>query len=145
MSKRHLHTALAVLLVTTPALAAQQSRTNATPTNAAPDAITIKGCVVESMGRYMLNDALVTKPTPNAVPSAQAAPAAKSGSDDQIYELIGAQVKAHVGHQVEVVGTMPPSGANGNAQKAQDPKQTAHPMAGTVNVKKVTMLASTCR
>jgi len=47
--------------------------------------------------------------------------------------------------EIEVVGTMPPNARSGNAQASQDPERTAHPMAGTVNVKTVTMLASTCR
>ena len=109
-----------------------------------PDAVTIKGCVTESMGRYMLTQALLVKPDPTPVASAAAEPARKAPADDQTYELIGAQVKAHAGHRVEIVGTMPTAGSSGNAPASADPSRTAHPIAGTVTVKTVTMISSSC-
>lgn len=129
------------LLFAVNAFPGQTPRTNPTPTNTPSDAITVKGCVAESMGRYMLDKAAIVTPIPTPVPPAATEPPQKSPADDHIYALIGPQVKAHVGHHVEITGTMPPKTADPNAQA---PERTAHPMAGTVNVKTITMLAATC-
>jgi hypothetical protein len=145
MSHAHIRTTLTFLFASLVGISAQQPAPDQRRASDAADSITIRGCVAESMGRYMLNKALVVKPTPTPVPSAASDPAPAKTSDDHVYELIGDRVKPHVGHQVEIVGTMPSKAATGNAQEPQDPKQTAHPMTGTVNVKTVTMLASTCR
>jgi hypothetical protein len=123
-------------------VSAQQS--TAKSRERSPDAVTIKGCVTESMGRFMLTQALLVKPDPTPVPSAAAQPAQKAPADDQTYELIGAQVKAHAGHRVEIVGTMPAAGTSGNATASADPGRTAHPIAGTVRVKTITMISSSC-
>ena len=130
----------AVCFVST--LAAQQP--TAKSREKAADAVTIKGCVTESMGHYMLTQALLVKPEPTPVASAAPEPAQKAPADDQIYELIGAPVKAHAGHRVEIAGTMPLAGSSGNAPASADPSRTAHPIAGTVTVKKVTMISLTC-
>jgi hypothetical protein len=142
---RHPFRALWIVLLSSVAVSAQQPLSDQQRKNDALDAITIRGCVTESMGRYMLKQAQIVKPAPTPTPSAAADPAPVKASDDQIYGLIGDVVKPHVGHQVEIVGTMPSQAAQGNASEPQDAKQTAHPMTGTVNVTKVTMLASTCR
>ena len=124
-------------------LSAQQPSPKSRPTTA--DSITVTGCVAESTGRYMLTQALLLKPVPTPVPSAAAEPAQKPPADDQTYELIGPQVKSHVGHRIEVAGTMASSGTSGNAPASADPARTAHPIAGKVEVKTIKMLASTCR
>ena len=146
MSPRYFAAAAVIALSSTAgALSAQQPAARPASESPAPNSVTLKGCVAESMGRYMLKDAVIVKPVPKPAPAAAAEPVATPPAADQIYGLIGPQVRAHVGHQVEIVGTMPPNADSGNAQASQDPERTAHPMAGTVNVKTVTMLASTCR
>src|SRR3954453_16134734 len=143
MTHAHVRTTVTFLFASIVSLSAQQQpSSNALHAGDAPESITIRGCVAESMGRYMLDKALIVKPT--VVPSAASDPSPAKTADDQVYELLGDQVKPHVGHQVEIVGTMPPN-ANGNARQPEDVKQTAHPMAGTVAVKRITMLASMCR
>jgi len=102
--------------------------------------LTLKGCVAEASGHYLLNRAMPSDPPATPAPAAGAAK-----SDDETYELIGPAVKAHVGHQVEVTGTpMADDGKSGGGTEPNDLKRTAHPMAGTVNVKSVKMLAATC-
>ena len=146
MSPRYFAAAAVIALSSTAgALSAQQPAAKPASESPAPNSVTLKGCVAESMGRYMLKDAVIVKPVPTPTPAAAAEPVTTPPAADQIYGLIGPQVRAHVGHQVEIVGTMPPNADSGNAQASQDPERTAHPMAGTVNVKTVTMLASTCR
>jgi hypothetical protein len=145
MSRTHLRPILIFLLSSIVGASAQQPPSTARRTGDARESTTARGCVAESMGRYMLNHALIVKPVPTQVPAPAAEPRPESPSDEQVYELIGPMVKPHVGHQVEVVGTIPSTAAAGNAAESADPKRTAHPMTGTINVTKVTMLASTCR
>src|SRR4051812_713616 len=124
------------------AAAAQQPTRKSRATS--PDAVTIRGCVTESMGHHMLTQALLVQPVPTPVVSAAPEPAQKAPADDQIYELIGAPVNAHAGHRVEITGTMPGAGRSGNAPASADPSRMAHPIAGTVTVKTVTMISATC-
>ena len=58
------------------------------------------------------------------------------------YELIGGQAKAHVGQQVEIVGTMPSD--REAAARGSEATPTAHPMAGRVTIKSVKVLTPTC-
>jgi hypothetical protein len=133
-------------------LSAQQPTTAGTQRAVAkpPEAITLKGCVAEASGHFLLNRATIVAP-PDGPPTAPAAATAASTpaatrSDDHVYELIGAAIKPHIGHQVEVVGTnvagektATPGGADPN-----DLKRAAHPMTGTVTVTSLKMLSSTC-
>jgi hypothetical protein len=108
--------------------------------------LVLKGCVAEASGHYLLNRAIVVAPPAAPAPAAArgAAPVG-ANSDDQVYELVGAAVKPHVGHQVEVTGTAADAAAtSGASAQPNDVKQTAHPMAGTVNVKSIKMLTATC-
>jgi hypothetical protein len=125
-------------------LAAQQPSTSRAK---AGESVTITGCVAETTGHYMLTQAMLVKPAPVRTPVAAGATgttAQKPRADDQTYELIGAQVKAHAGHRVQVTGTMPSAGSDGNAPASADPARTAHPIAGTVTVKSLKMLSKTC-
>src|SRR3954469_25199995 len=123
------------------AASAQQSTTSSSqrPKSARPASLTLKGCVAEASGHYLLNRAMPANPP--VTPGPAGAPAK---SDDETYELIGPGVKAHVGHQVEVTGTPTAEDSNSGGTEPNDLKRTAHPMAGTVNVKSVKMLAATC-
>lgn len=95
------------------------------------------------MGRYMLNKATIAGAKNAASAPAPGDPTAGKDADEQIYELIGGQAKAHVGQQVEVVGTVQ-SAATG-AAAADDRKTTAHPIAGRITVKTLRVLSTTCR
>ena len=144
MSKQLLLSTPIVLLFFTTAPAAQSPQTAGPSTNTAPDSITLKGCVAESMGRYMLNQASIVKPIfPTPVPSAAAEPAREPRSDDQVYELVGPEVKTHVGHQIEVVGTMPPTPPTENAQVGRTADGAPDGGHGPTS-RRVTMIASTC-
>jgi hypothetical protein len=130
-------------------LSAQQTATAGTTqaVSKPPAAITLKGCVAEASGHFLLNRAtIVAPPDAPATPPAAASTPAATKSDDQVYELIGAAIKPHVGHEVEIVGknvasetAATPGGADPN-----DLKRAAHPMTGTVTVTSVKMLSSTC-
>lgn len=119
----------------------QQRKSTNQPT---PAAVTLRGCVAESMGHYLLNNPTVVAPkaTPLSSPSTQ--PGSVKTADVQPYELIGGQMKAHVGHQVEIVGTMRSDQETVATRGSDQPTPQAHPMAGRITVTSVRMLATTC-
>ena len=134
-------------------LSAQQTTTAPTARAVAkpPAAIKLKGCVAEVSGHFLLNRATIVAP-PDAPPTAPAGAApvastpAAARSDDQVYELIGAAIKPHVGHEVEVVGknVAGETTATPGAAAPNDLKRAAHPMTGTVTVTSLKMLSSIC-
>jgi len=119
----------------------QQRKSTNQPTSAA---VTLRGCVAESMGHYLLNNATVVEPKATPVPSRSPDPSSVKAADVQPYELIGGQAKAHVGHQVEILGTMRSNGDSGGARGSEEATPTAHPMAGRVTIKSLKMVATTC-
>jgi hypothetical protein len=102
---------------------------------------TIIGCVAQSGAVYRLDHAIVGRDpdvdTQNR-PGTEASPTPKIMS----YVLTGADLKAHLGHKVEVTGTI---------SSDKTPKDTAEitgvpgmKLVGTLNVKSVKMVANTC-
>jgi hypothetical protein len=116
------------------ALAGQQKMPTVKPT-------TIVGCVAESRGMYRLDHAIISIDTDADTqqrPSTEASATPKMLS----YMLTGADVKAHLGHKVEVTGTM---------SSEKTPKDTAETkgapgmkLVGTLNVKSLKMVSATC-
>ena len=96
------------------------------------------------MGHYMLDKAIVIAPKTTPAPSPAPDPSAVKTADVQPYELIGEQAKAHVGHQVEIVGTMRSDSQTTAAQPTAQAVPTAHPTAGRVAIKSLKMLQTTC-
>ena len=96
------------------------------------------------MGHYLLNNPTVIEPKPTPAPSPSADPSSVKTADVPPYELIGGQAKAHVGQQVEIVGTMRSDGETAAAGGTEDATPTAHPMAGRVIIKSVKVLTTTC-
>ena len=98
---------------------------------------TITGCVAQSGSVYRLNQAIIgTDPdidTQNR-PSPEGTPKILS------YALVGADLKAHLGHKVEVTGTLSDRTSNTNAIKEIPGMKPA----GTLTVKSVKMVAETC-
>jgi hypothetical protein len=124
-----------------PAHAQQQQRKSTNPPAAS---VTLRGCVAESMGRYMLDKPTVIAPKTTPAPSSSADPGAVKTADGQPYELIGAQAKAHVGHQVEIVGAIRSDAEMGAAEGSREATPTAHPTAGHVTIRSLKMLATVC-
>jgi hypothetical protein len=96
------------------------------------------------MGHYLLNNPTVVEPKATPVPSPSADPGSVKTADVQPYELVGGQAKAHVGHQVEIVGTMRSDGEAAAARGSEAPPPPAHPMAGRVTIKSLKVLTTTC-
>ena len=102
---------------------------------------TITGCVAQSGARYRLDHAIVaTDPdvdTQNR-PATEASPTPKIMS----YALTGADLKAHVGHKVEVTGTI--SSDKTSKDTAEIKGVPGMQLVGTLNVKSVKMVSQTC-
>jgi hypothetical protein len=103
----------------------------------ADKAVTLTGCVAESGGQFMLNNATMS--------GGAGAPAS--------YALSGGTLKPHVGHKVEITGAMKPAATTGKDSTKKDPmakgdakdaKKDDMATAGTVTVKDLKMVAPTC-
>jgi hypothetical protein len=99
----------------------------------APKTIAVTGCVAESGGHYMLNNATMADQT-----------------TPMSYALSGGTLKPHVGHKVEITGTMKPAAmkkgtmSKDSTAKAGDMKKSDMATAGTVDVKDLKMIAASC-
>jgi len=102
---------------------------------------TISGCVSQAGASYRLDHAIVaTDPdvdTQNR-PAPEASPTPKMIS----YMLTGADVKAHVGHKVELTGTI--STDTRSKDTAEAKSIPGMKLAGTLNVKSLKMISNTC-
>ena len=102
---------------------------------------TITGCVAQSGTSYRLDHAVVaTDPdvdTQNR-PGTEASPTPKIMS----YALTGADVKAHLGHKVEATGTI--SSDTKSKDVAEIKAVPGMKLVGTLNVKSVKMISSSC-
>ena len=102
---------------------------------------TITGCVARSGSVYRLDNAMVAVDTDVDTqnrPGTEANPTPKMMS----YILAGADVKAHVGHKVEVTGTT--STSKTSKETAGVKEAAGITLAGTLNVRSVKMVSATC-
>jgi len=102
---------------------------------------TITGCVAQSGTSYRLDHAVVaTDPDVDAQnrPATEASPTPKIMS----YTLAGADMKAHLGHKVEVTGTI--SSDTKSKDSAEIKGVPGMKLVGTLNVKSVKMISAIC-
>ena len=102
---------------------------------------TITGCVAQSGALYRLDHAIIgTDPDVDTQsrPSTEASPTPKMLS----YTLMGADLKAHLGHKVEVTGTI--SSDKASQDTAAIKGVSGMKLVGTLNVKSVKMVSETC-
>ena len=119
--------------------------------------VMVTGCVAQGadMKQYKLTNAMLS-PSPMGTTGSDAAMKSDKPSADMAmwYELDGGDLKAHLGHKVEVSGTMDKkammdhdkmdkSGTMGDKDK-MDPMAHKDMMAGKIKVKSVKMLSATC-
>ena len=132
--KKHLLLVFLAGFVWVAPLAAQQKMAAAKPS-------TVSGCVAQSGAAYRLDQAIVATDQDvdtQTRPGTEANPTPKMIS----YALVGGDLKPHVGHKVEVTGTISgdkPSKAETDIKGAPGMK-----IVGTLNVKSVKMIAATC-
>ncbi len=101
--------------------------------------MTVTGCVAEKDGHYMLNNAMTA-----------------GDSKAMAYDLMGGELKAHVGHKVEVTGSADAKMmAKGKMDKMDHDKMDKDKMMekdkmgmadmhSTLHVKSVKMISATC-
>jgi hypothetical protein len=110
-----------------------------------PDAVTVTGCVAEgSGGHFMLNNATMSHDMKSGSAmsgsGAAAAGAASSTANTASYMLMGGEnLKAHVGHKVEVTGSL--GLAKPDEKSAGAMKDTK---AQELKVQSVKMVSATC-
>lgn len=102
---------------------------------------TITGCVAQSGALYRLDHAIVATDqdvdTQNR-PATEASPTPKMMS----YALVGGDLKGHVGHKVEVTGTV---STEKTSKAVADIKEgPGMQLVGTLTVKSVKMVSETC-
>ena len=102
---------------------------------------TITGCVAQSGALYRLDQAMIGT-DPDVDTQNRPSPEASQPPKMLSYALNGVDVKAHLGHKVEVTGTLTSEGTSTDATAAKGiPGMKS---AGTLNVKSVKMVAATC-
>ena len=98
--------------------------------------IMVTGCVASSGSVYKLDHAMTS--------------ADMKSKHTMSYMLMGGDLKAHVGHKVEVTGTMSKDGMAKDMAKDKMPNDAMHKdaagmmMGGTLQVKSVKMISAVC-
>ena len=106
--------------------------------------MTVTGCVAQSGAMYKLDHAMTSADMKN-VSSAD-----MKSKHMMSYMLMGGDLKAHVGHKVEVTGTMSKDTASKGMEKDKMANDAMHKdaagmmMGGTLQVKSVKMISATC-
>ena len=136
----------AVCVAALPAHAGQQNISASSGQKPATDRdtakpITVTGCVAQSGAVYRLDHAIVGVDT-DVDTQNRPATEARATPETMSYALIGTDVKAHLGHKVEVTGTM--SGNKPSKDAAGTKTAPGTKLVGTLNVKSVKMVANTC-
>jgi hypothetical protein len=101
---------------------------------------TITGCVAQSGAVYRLDHAIVATDPDDT----QNRPGTEASATPNImsYTLVGTDLKAHLGHKVEVTGTI---SSDKPSKDAADIKGVpGMKLVGTLNVKSVKMVSNTC-
>jgi hypothetical protein len=144
--KRVLTTACLVTLSVFTVVAAQTPSTP--PSSQAAKEVTVEGCIAAETampGQFKLTNA-----TPASAATEKSTPAAPSPADKTkgvTYNLMGgSDLKSHVGHKVAVTGTVDSSMAKSAPTEKPAPAEPAMKdvAAGTLNVKSVKMISTTC-
>lgn len=102
---------------------------------------TVIGCVAQSGAAYRLDHAIVgTDPDVDT----QNRPGTEASATPKImaYTLVGADLKAHLGHKVEVIGTISSDKVSKDGVEIKG--VPGMKIAGTLNVKSVKMVSNTC-
>jgi hypothetical protein len=132
-------------------LSAQAPSSNSKVDQKAVQSIRVKviGCVADNAeaGRYILAGAFLSgDDTP---PTAGTAGKTGSGKDLSFenslsYDLIGGRLKAHVGHEVEIIGITSDARLNNRDARSSASGSSKHERT-TLTVESVKMLAAKCR
>jgi len=108
------------------------------------DTVTVTGCVADkdANGKYMLNNARMGDTSSTA--SSATGTTGSTAAETMSYELTGDNLKAHVGHKVEVTGTVQQAKASKKASSAMGSTTNAANNE-TLRVKSVKMISDSCQ
>jgi len=112
--------------------------------------VMVTGCVADEMGQYTLTNAMTSDDAMAAKSQTPPSAVGTTGSTGVRYGLTGGELKAHVGHKVEVTGTMDATMKTGSLETGKtaenDKQTTGSPAAtkGTLTVASVKMISSSC-
>jgi len=108
--------------------------------------VAVIGCVAGGTGRYRLTNAVLSG---DDIPST-AGTVGKAGSGKDVsfenspsFDLVGDDLKAHMGHQVEVIGITSDTKLNKSDSFRSEIGSSTHEKA-TLTVRSVKMIAATC-
>lgn len=143
-----------VLMCSAGVAAGQASTTSAQGDNRKPtkDAVvTVTGCVAQSPDgkQYMLNDAIMA-PASGRTAADPVKPGTPGDKAVLSYVLSGGEMKSHVGHKVQVSGTIADAAVTtdmSGGQSKGDPAAAGmdhKDVAGTLKVKSMKMVAASC-
>ena len=139
-----------LVFVSAASVGAQQYPAPKSDDKAAKDSLTVTGCV--SAGTEPNTFILTKSSAPAAAPAAPTTPPAAAApapaGDPVVYRLDSPEkVKAHLGHQIEVIGTLDET-KTAEAKPAPDAPKTAGTSGKQpslkLKVKEVKMLSATC-
>jgi len=117
------------------------------------DTVAVTGCVAEgSSGTFMLNNAMMSHDIKSGTSTSGTTPPTTSGTPSNSsmtssYTLVGGEnLKAHVGHKVEVTGTMGTSGSGASTSGTAGTTGTTGTgmKAQELRVQSVKMVSATC-
>lgn len=115
----------------------------------AKDQMSVSGCVTaaKDAGQYMLTNAMMT----GGVMAKDTATKPAVGHQMMSYALVGENLSAHMGHRVEVMGTMSKTDMDAMAKMEKMSKMDRDKMmagkdmkAMTLNVTSIKMISATC-
>jgi hypothetical protein len=150
MNREPLLTSFGLVACLAAALSAQAPSSNDTVDQKAVQSIRVKviGCVVAAEGgRYVLARALLSgDDVPPTVGTARTIGSGKdlSFENSLSYDLIGTRLKAHVGHEVEIIGITRDARLN-HRDALHSASGPSKPEKTTLTVDSVKMLARKCR
>jgi hypothetical protein len=150
MNRKRLVASFGLVACLAAALSAQAPSLDGKVDRKAVQSIRVKviGCIAgDAAGRYILTGAVLSG---DDVPSAVGTVGKKGSGKDlsfensHSYDLIGGRLKAHVGHEVEIIGITSDARLN-NRDARSSTTGSSKPEKTTLTVDSVKMLAAKCR
>jgi hypothetical protein len=151
MNRKSLVAAFGLVAGLAATLSAQAPSSHGKVDQKAVQSIRVKviGCVAgdAKVGRYILTGAFLSgDDTPSTVGTAGKRDSGKdlSFENSRSYDLIGGRLKAHVGHEVEIIGITSDARLNNREARSSAIGSSKHEKT-TLTVDSVEMLAAKCR
>ena len=152
MNRMMIATCCAAVLSTSSLVAAQSGSADTMGKGMMNKEMKVTGCVAQGsgdMGHFMLNNAMMSdammKDGMKKDTMKHDDAMMEGGMKGMSFMLMGGDLKAHVGHKVEVTGMMADEGSMKKDSTSTDRTHTDMAGTHTLNVKSVKMIAATCQ